>query len=78
MSETLACFLPAEKLVFHSELLAPVLFLQTLRRHVFWHLHPQTTFLLFLREWLLCEYVFLTAAVPLATLSNSLREISVI
>lgn len=35
MSETLACFLPVEKLVFHSELLAPVLFLQTLRRHVF-------------------------------------------
>lgn len=81
MSETLTCFLPAEKLVFHSELLAPVLFLQTLRRHVFWHLHPQiyfATFLLFLREWLLCEYVFLTSAVPLATLSNSLREISVI
>lgn len=43
MSETLACFLPAEKLVFHSELSPPMLFLQTLQRLIFWCLHPQIT-----------------------------------
>lgn len=79
-AETLACFLQDERLDFHCKLSPWVLLLQTLQRHIFWYLHSHiniATFLLLLKEWLLSEYMFLPATVPLATQSSSLsRDLS--
>lgn len=76
-AEVPSCFLPVENLNFPSKLSIIVLLLQTLQRHfllllLFTLLTVPCNIPVLLRECLLFEYVFFTAAAHLSALSSNL------